>query len=48
MCRTDRGESNQSILRGGEVGNCSIFKVKAQESGLLIDVSDHYIMPWSN
>lgn len=31
-------ESNQSTLRDRETGNCSVFKLKAQEYGLLINV----------
>lgn len=42
------GKSNQSTLRGGETGNCSIFMLKTQESGLLINVFGHERMPWSN
>lgn len=41
-------ESNQYTFRGGETGNCSMFKLKAehQESRLLINVFGHEIALW--
>lgn len=39
-------ESNQYTFRSGETGNCSMFKLKAQESRLLINVFGHEIALW--